>query len=339
MKTHRVTSIDVAGYAGVSQSTVSRVFNKDTAVIPKTAEKVLQAAKDLGYRPNVLARSLTTGKSHIIGFVVAYLDNPFYAESLQKLSQGLKEEGYHILLFTVDNQPKQVSTTIKKLLDYQVDAIVAASVSIDNNLTQMCRTINVPVVLFNRYQNDDDISSITSNSIAGGRSVAHHFADIGVKRPAYIAGWSGASTQRDREAGFFAGLQQRNLKLYARASGDFNPHKAKQAAKELFARKKKTAPIPDAVFVANDYMAFAVMDYLRFELKLNIPKDVVVAGYDDTPIASWQSYQLTSVRQSIDEMVIETISILLHIIKQPYSKAIKKIIDTPLIIRQSTKRT
>ena len=95
----KVTSIEVAERAGVSQSAVSRVYTPGASVSDRTAKKVRKAADELGYRPNVLARAARTGKSNIIGFVVAYLDNQFYPESLQKLSKQLQAEGYHILIF------------------------------------------------------------------------------------------------------------------------------------------------------------------------------------------------------------------------------------------------
>jgi DNA-binding LacI/PurR family transcriptional regulator len=95
----RVTSLDVARWAGVSQSAVSRTFTENSSVSTKTAEKVRQAAIELGYRPNILARSLITGKSNIIGVLVSYLDNFFYPDALEKLSNLLQSEGYHVLIF------------------------------------------------------------------------------------------------------------------------------------------------------------------------------------------------------------------------------------------------
>lgn len=334
MSSNKVTSIEVAKWAGVSQSAVSRVYTPGSSVSPKTAEKVQKAANELGYRPNVLARSLITGKSRIIGFIVAYLDNQFYPESLKKLSERLQSEGYHILIFFADNKPNQVTKTVEKMLDYQVDAIVAASVSMTVDLSQRCRAANVPIVLYNRSQDNERVSFVTSDNVEGGRTVAKHFADLGVQRPAYIAGWEGASTQRDREMGFRQGLAEQGLELYMRGLGDFSSEKAKQATREMFSETRQ----PDAVFVANDHMAFSVMDVLRFEFNLNIPDDVVVAGYDDVAIASWRAYDLTSVRQPAHRMVDATVDILMKAIENPDSEPVHCMIKGPLIIRGSTRR-
>ncbi len=330
----KVTSIEVAERAGVSQSAVSRVYTPGASVSEGTAKKVRKAADELGYRPNILARAARTGKSKIIGFVVAYLDNHFYPESLQKLSKRLQDEGYHILIFTVDNEPDQIANTIQELLDYQVDAIIAASVSLANDLSERCRAVGVPIVLYNRSQDDANVSFVTSDNVEGGRAVAHHFAKIGVKRPAYVAGWEDASTQRDREVGFRQGLSECGLDIFARADGEFSSEKAKEATRLLFGQSER----PDAVFVANDHMAFGVMDVLRFELGLSVPQNVVVAGYDDVAISAWPSYDLTSVRQAANRMVDATVEIVIEAINAPTSKPVHKMIKGPLIIRGSTRR-
>ena len=99
MSSAKITSLEVARRAGVSQSAVSRVFTPGASASAKTAEKVRQAATELGYRPNNLARAMVSGKSRIIGLVVAYLDNQFYPDALERLSNALQEQGYHVLIF------------------------------------------------------------------------------------------------------------------------------------------------------------------------------------------------------------------------------------------------
>ncbi len=329
----KVTSVDVAAKAGVSQSAVSRTFTPGASVSLRTAEKVHAAATALGYRPNSLARSLITGKSRMIGFIVAYLDNQFYPESLQKLSQQLQAQGYHLLIFTVDNTQSQVENIVEELLNYQVDAIIAASVSLNTALAERCLALGVPIVLYNRTQDDTRISSVTSDNHAGGYSIAEHFSTIGIRRPAYIAGWEGASTQRDREAGFIEGLRNHGLELFDRAVGGFDHETAKQATRMLFCDKTIK---PDGLFVANDHMAFAVMDVLRYELGMDIPEDVVVAGYDDVAIASWPAYDLTSVRQPANRMVEATVTTVLAMIENPDMPPQQIAIQGPLIPRRST---
>lgn len=327
-----ITSQDVARRAGVSQSAVSRVFTPGASVSQKTRDKVRAAADDLGYRPNVLARSLITGQSRIIGLVVAYLNNQFYPEALEKLSHALQAKGYHVLMFMATQTAGNIDHVVEEILDYQVDGIIAASVAMSSDLAERCQTAGVPVVLFNRKQDDDRFSAVTSDNHAGGRKVAEHLIAVGRKRFGYIAGWEGASTQRDREAGFLAGLADHGLTLAARAVGDFTVEGAQSAARAMFSRSDH----PDAVFVANDHMALAVMDVVRHELGLDVPKDVAVVGFDDVPAAAWPAYSLTTVRQSANRMADATVDALLSQITQPGTPPVRVALDGPLIVRGSS---
>lgn len=334
MAAGKVTAQDVAKLAGVSQSAVSRVFTPGTSVSAKMADKVLKAADELGYRPNVLARSLITGRSNIIGLVVAYLENQFYPDALEKLSNALQARGYHILVFMASNSEDSVEKVMDELLDYQVDGIITASVAMSNVLATRCDEAGIPVVLFNRGQDDVRLSAVTSDNIAGGRRIAEFLVAGGHERIAHIAGWEGASTGRDRKAGFLQGLEAQGRDLFACADGNYNREDASQAARELFSGSEK----PDAVFVGNDHMAFAVMDVLRFELGLSVPEDVSVVGYDDVPLASWPAYNLTTLRQPSNRMVDATVDILLGRIEGNESVPRRVEIDGPLMVRGSARK-
>lgn len=327
-----VTSFDVAQHAGVSQSAVSRVFSPGASASPKMAEKVRKAADELGYRPNVLARSLITGNSKIIGLVVAYFDNQFYPEAVEKLSKSLQVEGYHVLVFMASNGD-DIDKLMQDLLDYQVEGIVLASVAVSSNLAERCDAAGVPVVLFNRHQDDDRFSSVTSDNYEGGRKAAEFLIAGGHKRIAHIAGWEGASTQRDREAGFLSMLQEKGVELFARETGNFQFDETQEAARLMFNRDI----VPDAVFVTNDHMAIAALECLRYEFKLSIPDDVSIIGYDDVEIASWPSFSLTTIRQPANQMVDETVKTLMKRIRGEDIAPHKIEIESPLMIRSSAR--
>ena len=334
MSKDNITSIDVAKKAGVSQSAVSRYYTPGASLSKKTALKVKLASDKLGYRPNVLARSLITGKSKIIGLVVAYLENYFYPAALEKLSNSLQLEGYHVLVFMASQTAGDIDEVLAEILDYQVDGIIVASVAMSSSLATRCQEAGVPVVLFNRDQDDDKLSSVTSDNFAGGQKVADLLLDLDHKRISYLAGWEGASTQRDREYGFVSKLQERGAKLFLRDIGNFKFDEAQKATLRMFTKRI----IPDALFVANDHMAFAAMDIIRFDLKLKIPEDVSVVGYDDVPPSSWPSYDLTTVKQKADKLVEEAVRVLVESIEEKDMETKKLKIDSPLVIRNSTKK-
>ena len=333
MSTRKVTAHDVARRAGVSQSAVSRVFTPGASFSEKTAEKVRKAAGELGYRPNVLARSLITGRSRIIGLVVAYLENYFYPEALEKLSSALKAEGYHLLVFLARQTAGDIEDILQEIVDYQVDGIVVASVALSSQLATRCRAAGIPVVLFNRSQDGPRLPTVTSDNFSGGREVGRFLAAGGHRRIGYIAGWEGASTQRDREAGFRAGLREADLEIRTREVGDYQLARAREAARRMFGGADR----PDAVFVANDHMAFATMDVLRFELGLRIPEHVSVVGYDDVPPAAWPAYDLTTVRQEASTMVAETVRMLLANIENPDTPPRHVCLPSPLVPRSSAR--
>ncbi len=331
MKRAKVTSGDVARLADVSQSAVSRSFSEDASVSAVTRAKVLKAARKLGYRPNVIARAMISGRSRLIAVLVAYLDNQFYPIVIEQLSRALQERGFHVLLFITDTGNQDV--VVQQMMGYQVEGIVMASASLSSTLARECAQTGIPVVLFNRYAPSSPASSVTSDNIEGGRLVARYLVDGGHKRIAYIAGSEDSSTNRDREAGFYRGLAESSQIVWARAVGNYSFEGAAEATRQLCSSKIK----PDAIFVANDHMAFSVMDVLRIEMKLHIPNDISIIGYDDVPEADWGGYKLTTVRQPSEAMIDATISILMEQIQQETVSRRAAILPAELIVRQSAR--
>jgi DNA-binding LacI/PurR family transcriptional regulator len=333
MSARRVTATDVARRAGVSQSAVSRVFGQGASVSAEMERRVRDAAEALGYRPNVLARSLITGRSRIVGLVVAYLDNPFFADAVERLSHALQAEGYHLLMFTLGNSGADLDRVVAELMDYQVDGLIAASVDLSGALVARCASAGLPVVLFNRAVDGAGLSAVTSDNLAGGRRAAEFLIAGGHARIAHIAGWQGSSTGRDRRAGFEAALAAAGRAAHAVIDGRYDREAAAQAARELMARPDP----PDAIFVGNDHMALAVMDVLRFDLGLSVPGDVSVVGFDDVAQAAWPAYALTTVCQPAGRMVAATVAELLARIEDP-ARAPRRIeIAGPLIRRGSAR--
>jgi DNA-binding LacI/PurR family transcriptional regulator len=332
MANEKVTSAQVAALAGVSQSAVSRVFTPGASASKKTVEKVRAAAQQLGYRPNILARGLITGRTRMIGLIVAYLDNQFYPVALELLSRALQEKGYHILVFMAGNSTEKIAEVMGELLDYQVDGIITASVAMSNDLTSRCAAAGIPVVMFNRGQEDVRLSEVTSDNVAGGQRVAEFLLAGGHRRIAHVMGWQGSSTGRDRAKGFAQAMAAAGVEPVAMIDGMYNRETAAEVARELFAG---SAP-PDAIFVGNDHMAFGVMDMLRFDLGLSVPGDVSVVGYDDVPLAAWPAYDLTTIRQPVRRMVDATVDALIAQIEGDGSPR-KVQIDGPLIIRGSAR--
>jgi DNA-binding LacI/PurR family transcriptional regulator len=331
MNKHSVTSGDVARLANVSQSAVSRTFSPGGSVSEETRARVLEAAKTLGYRPNVIARAMISGHSRLIAIMVAYLDNQFYPVVLEQMSRALQERGYQVLLFMTDtgNQDQ----VVQKMLQYQVEGIVMASATLSSSLARECADTGTPVVMFNRYVPSSPTSSVTSDNIEGARQLAHFLIAGGHRRIAFIAGQEDSSTSRDREAGFYKGLAERGMTLAGRAVGGYSFEGAAAAARALLSGRDR----PDAVFVANDHMAFSVMDVVRGELRLRIPEDISIVGYDDVPEAGWAGYNLTTVSQPSAAMVEATVTILLDQVEQREVSRRAAVLPARLVVRGSVR--
>lgn len=336
MKKSKVTSIDVARHAGVSQSAVSRAFSRtptQSGVSPETKKRILKSADELGYRPNAIARSLITQRSNIVALLFSYLDNQFYALALEKLCIELQKTGFHALVFMMPSTDEGVEETVSQLLEYQVDGIITASVELSSTLVEFCSQRDIPVVMFNRFQEHDGIASVTTDNVSGGRMAARHLLKTGHQRIALLSGWERSSTSRDRKFGFEAELRESERSLFAHEVGHFDLDRTGTAIRKLFGGPKET--LPDALFAANDYMAIEAISILRSELGISIPDDLSVIGFDDIPMASMPEFSLTTLRQPINNMVANAVRQINELVRDKTIE-VENIALAPKLIERST---
>lgn len=329
----RITASDVARAAGVSQPTVSRVFNRSTAVDPATAARVRNAAQSLGYIPNLVARSLNSGRSYRIGVILAHLNNNFFAAALQDLSKALNAQGYSVVVYFAGDSAKEVESIVSDLLADQVDGIVLASTSVSNQLVEQVQRAGIPCVLFNRGKPAPGVSVVTTSNLNGGYEATEFLIRGGHTRIAHLAGLSDALNGQERRQGFLDAMTDHGLTPVACIDCHFRREIAMEQTRKMMASDTP----PDAIFAASDHMAFGVLEVLRTELGLDVPRDVSVVGYDDAPMAAWGTFDLTTVRQPLDEMIDATVRLLHGPIKADERRP--KIIELPaaLLVRGSAR--
>jgi len=332
VKKSGVTSSEVARRAGVSQSAVSRTFTPGASISPKTRAKVVAAAQELGYRPNAIARSLITNRSRIIAVVMAYLENLFYPDVLEELGRLLVKENYRLLLFT-GHMDRDSDPVFDQVMQYRVDGIILASTTLSSHLSEECAAAGIPVVLFNRTTERDAVSSVTTRNREGGRRIAEFLIAGGHKRFGYISGVESSSTNRDRFAGYSEALAEAGHKDIIVGVGNYDRATAEAVARDMLSGPDR----PDALFVANDHMAVAVMDVVRYELGLEIPKDLSIVGYDDVGPARWTAYGITTMSQPLKRMVEATVGILMGQISSGEIEAEHRILSGDLIVRTSAR--
>ena len=326
----RFTSKDVAKLAGVSQSTVSRAFKNDTSMAEETRLKVLNAAQKLSYVPNSFARGLTTQKSNIVAIVIGDLKNAFYTESLAAFSRELQRRGKHLLLFSV-SEGAETDDAVRQILEYQVDGIILTAANASMRSAQLCLNRGIPVVTFNRYVPGLQVNSVYCDNVEGGKLITQTLLKAGARSFVVVYGEKEATTNRDRLTGFYAALDQSGIpRDEARlVLGGYTYGGAHKATLDAFANGQRY----DAVLCLNDAMALGAIDALKHGIGLRIPEDVMVGGFDDIPEAARQPYDLTTVRQPMNDMVIEALDLLgLGPQKLP-STAMMRMLPGTLILR------
>lgn len=328
-----ITAHDVAKLAEVSQSAVSRTFTKGASVSCKTREKVEAAAAALGYRPNFIARSLITNRSGQIAVVVPSLENPFYAAAVEALSKALESISYRVLLFsTVNNEDSD--PVLDEVLRHRVDAVVMVSSSLSSRFAEECQQTGLPVVLLNRKNDNNTISSVTSDNLLGGELIASFLVAGGHTRMAFIAGNEGSSTSRDRELSFSASLAHRGMPAPLREVGHYTLQGAMEATRSLLSR----AQPPDAIFCANDLMAIGALNVATTEFGLVPASTISIVGFDDIAPARWPLIGLTTYKQPLALMIEKAVQIIAAQLEETRKPSIQEVLPGRLIVRQSARR-
>ncbi|PID00406.1 LacI family transcriptional regulator [Sporosarcina sp. P31] len=324
-----VTAMDVAKLAGVSQSSVSRVYFEGASVSDKTRKRVLEAAAELGYRPNVYARSLITNQSKIIGLVMKSVQNPFYAHVLKRFSSIFKQRGYSILFVSTNNDEIQ-DEDVETLLNYHVAGVIVTDATMSETVGEEFKKNQIPLVFFNRKPSTDVFHSVSCNNLEAGRSIAHFLVSTGSNQLVLVTGNEDTSTSIEREKGFCEVLDQQSI-TYRTYNSDYTYEGGYDTAISLLEENK----LPSAIFVANDIMALGVLDALR-KHEIQIPEHTRVVGFDNIGMASWPAYDLTTWEQPIEEMIEATVTYLMEEVTS-YTGFVQTIeVDGKLIERKTT---
>ncbi|AWN15863.1 LacI family DNA-binding transcriptional regulator [Salinisphaera sp. LB1] len=310
-----VVARQVAEALGVSISTVSRAFTPNSVIADSTRRRVLRKAAQLGYQPNPHARSLKTNRSRIVAIVVSDLANPFYPEVLTGLSEALEYNGFSVMLFC-RHRAKTLDDTFHSAFRYQPDVLVALAATMSSAAIDSAVAAGIAVVLFNRYVPGNSSIAVTCDNEAGGEAVANYLVDRQLTRLAYVAGDLDATTNRDREIGFIRACRRRGLSKPKSIQAQRFTHDAGLAAGRLLIDRHRGDI--DGVFCANDVLALGVLDAMR-EQGIGVPDELSVIGFDDIAMAGWASYQLTTYRQPVEEMIAATADVISEMSRAGFS--------------------
>jgi DNA-binding LacI/PurR family transcriptional regulator len=322
--------VDVARLAGVSRAAVSRTFSNNGYVSEVTREKVLQAAKQLGYRVNHLARSLNRQRSDLIGLVVADLENPFRSQQINDLSEAILAKNYRPFLIPT-SVARDSTQVIEMLMHYCVSGVIITSDTPPEDIYKNCIEQSVPVVLINKKDKYPQVDRVVCDNEKGIALLVEAFVQRSCKRVVIIGSEAVSYSIQMREALFKEQAAQAGIETDT-ILGPNHDYQGGVVAANILSNQ---ANLPEGVFCCNDYLALGVIDQLRERIGHTETEKIAIAGFDDMQQASWKSYQLTTIRQPTQDMASQAINLLVSRIGDPEQASRTYRTDVSLVKRTS----
>ncbi len=294
-----VTLHELAKAADCSVSTVSRALtNSKHPVNDATRERILALANELGYRPNLAARSLKTEHTNTIGLVVYNIFGPFTGDLIRGIQEYLKQHGYFSVIISTDWDPELEGEAVHQLLSRYIDGVIFVEPWRDET-NDILDLANKPYVYVYRLFEGDSTNSVILDDLYGARLAVEHLVSLGHRRIAYINGPYGWVTSKERLESYRAVLAENEIPFEPALveEGTWEVQSGYRAAQKFLALPER----PTAIFGGNDLMALGAI-YAIQEAGLNVPKDIAIVGYDDREIASLSNPTITTVRTPSFEM-------------------------------------
>jgi LacI family transcriptional regulator len=330
-----VTLRDVARTAGVHPGTASRALNVETRslVNEETAQRVLEAAEELGYHPNPIARGLKTNRSYTIGVLIPDLTNPLFPPILRGIEDRLDEAGYTALIANTDNDPDRERMDWRAMQARQVDGIIAATARRNHELLDEIAG-RLRLVLVNRRADGAPISAATGDDRRGIGLAVEHLAGLGHRRIAHIAGPRDISTGYDRYEGYREGLARAGLEANREDVVVTEAFTEEQGARACRALLESGSPAT-AIAAGNDLLALGCYDVLA-ERGLRCPEDISVVGFNDMPFADRFQPPLTTIRIPHYAIGATAAELMLELLANPEAPPRDVALPAELMVRGST---
>jgi LacI family transcriptional regulator, galactose operon repressor len=327
---------DVARLAAVHPGTVSRALNPDTRrlVNEETARRVLEAAEQLGYRPNPIARGLKTNRSYTVGVLVPDLTNPLFPPIVRGIQDRLEQAGYTPLIANTDNDRERERNDFDAMRARQVDGVITATAQLDHGVLDELAAGGLPLVLVNRRIDDGPLPSVTADDHEGVRLAVLHLSALGHRRIAHLGGPQELSTGRHRYEGFVAAMAEAGhavdpaLVHFGRM---FTEPEGERLCRELL----DSGADATAIVAGNDLMALGCYDVFAAR-GIDCPRELSVVGFNDMPFSERFNPPLTTIGIPHYEIGAAAADLLLERLQQPEAPARQLVLPARLVERQST---
>jgi DNA-binding LacI/PurR family transcriptional regulator len=325
--------VDVALKAKVSIATVSRVVNKSLhKVNPVTRERVLEAIRELDYRPNALAKGLLMKKTMTAGIIIPDISNPYYAEIVRGTQDMADHYGYAVILLNTDRNPDRIMKHIYFLREKSVDGIIfTGGIIHGEKVLSSLKEFEDRVVVIGRHK--VGFSAVTMDNVGGAVKATQHLIDFNHKRIGFIGGPDKSTSSKDRLSGYRSALIQNGFTVDKDLirKGDLTPMSGYLSAKELINNCEISA-----IFTANDQMAFGAIRAAK-ESGRKVPGDLSVVGFDNIPFSSYFDPSLTTVEIPMYQVGAAALEMLVNLISKKNTEKFRWF-ETKLLVRESTAR-
>ncbi|MEX3959436.1 LacI family DNA-binding transcriptional regulator [Trinickia sp. EG282A] len=328
-KKNWITASDVAERAGVSRSAVSRAFSSTASIAPETRERVMEAARTLGYQVNRIARDMTMQRSSMVGVVIAGFENPFRARLLSDLMAAL---GRHALtpLITNAEDPRQVRQSLEMLLSYRIAGLVMMSASPPLSVARRYLDHRVPVVMINRAPTLPGADVVISDNAVGAAFAARRLTQAGARRLAFVGPSKTSYSAKSRGDAFAEAIGATATVCVHETQVD-TYECGVEAARQLLAGNAR----PDGVFCSSDLLALGVIDIARERFGLRVPGELRVVGFDDIPAAAYDAYRLTTLRQDTQGLANAAVEMLTERMQTPAGASRVRVVPVESVLRHS----
>jgi len=328
-----ITAKQVADSAGVSTSAVSRTFTSGASVAPATRGKVLKAAKALGYQPNVMARSLMTGRTELIGLVSNNFDNPAFMEIFDLFTRGLQKHGLRPLLANLSGTSDH-EQAIAMLRQYNVDGVIVASSTVSPAFLEGCRVAHIPLVhAFGKVKRGVPTHVVGAQNIQGGVLAAQIMLDYGYRNIAFLGGPRSANSTSDRLKGFRIGLKKVGLTPITEV---FAPRYSHEDGRQFMQQLLSDAKF-EAVFCGDDILAIGALDACKAAGRV-VPDDIGILGFNDIAMASWTAYDLSTIRQPIAEITMAAVELSIKLVTHRHMPSQEILFPCQAILRNTLRQ-
>lgn len=322
---------DVAAQAGVSISTVSRVINDRYGVAATTEARVRSVIDELGYESSLIAQSLRSHRTYVLGILVADLE-PFSTELLKGAARFIRGTGYHLIVYSAGGHVEDEIGWERRSLSRLSGTLTDGSILVTPTVVDVPGT--VPVVAVDPHLGPTELPTVASSNLKGALSATEYLIELGHRRIGHLGGRPDLESSRLREQGYRLALDQAGIPFDPDLIriGAYTSESADQPARELLSMDEP----PTAIFAANDASAITIIEVAR-ELNMAVPDDLSVIGFDNIPESALADPPLTTIDQSIQEMGREAARLLIGLIEHPNITPDHVTVPTSLVVRQSCK--